>query len=166
MDDKPIGGGGGEMQRALVGAVFWVLGRAICAASKLDSHVRAEVNSWDDGTTITMRVDPEGPVLSLLKKGSSLVTTSLEETPTLEIAFKNIGAAFMVLTGKLGIDNAFAQHRFYMKGDIGLGLSLVRCLYIVEAYLFPGFMSSRILKIRPPKSRSSLRVYIATLLGV
>ena len=43
-------------------------------------------------------------------------------------------------------------------------MSFVRCVEYLEAYLFPGFMSRRILKEVPGKEVSSLLVYGKALL--
>jgi hypothetical protein len=65
-----------------------------------------------------------------------------------------------------GIADAYAQHRFAMKGDIAATLQLVRCMEMAEAYLFPRMMSRRILKAVPDKQVSSLRVYAAVVFGI
>jgi hypothetical protein len=81
----------------------------------------------------------------------------------LSIYFKNIEAALLVLMGKIGIGQAFAEHRFVVKGDIMESMSLVRCLNIVEAYLFPNFIAKKILKKVPIKETSSISIYIRTI---
>ena len=64
----------------------------------------------------------------------------------LEITFKSIDVAFLMFTGRLGVSKAYAEHRFTLKGEIGKAMSLVRCIDIVEAYLFPKFITKNILK--------------------
>ena len=48
---------------------------------------------------------------------------------------------------------------------MGLAMPFVRCVDIVEGYLFPAFMARRILKRLPKKEVSTARVYGAVLFG-
>ena len=60
---------------------------------------------------------------------------------------------------------AFAEHRSTLAGDIGFGMSLVRCLHIVEGYLFPDLMNVRILPSKARREVGRLRVYAALVSG-
>lgn len=155
------------LKRGLVKAIFWFLGRGFQAAAAFDTYVQAEVEHWRDGMTITFEVGPTGIAMSVGRREGRLVFLGLKKEPEAEIVitFKNIEAALLVLTGQVGIAEAFAGHRFVMRGDLALGMSLVRCLNIVEAYLFPSFITKKILKQQPARSSNSLVVYLGTLVG-
>jgi len=148
--------------------IFWFLGRGFQAVARLDSHLQKEVAGWNEGLIIMLKIDAHGPCMVLEKKNGKLVYIGSKEVdPDFGVYFKNIEVALLVLTGRMGIAQAYAEHRFYMKGDImAFGMSLVRCLYAVEAYLFPGFITKKIIKKMPAKSTNSFRVYIGTLFGV
>jgi len=151
----------------LAKTVFWFLGRGAQATAKYDSNAKAEVYSWEDGMTILLKVESNGPVMAIGKrKGKLLYLGSKEITADITIYFKNIEAALLVLTGRIGIAQAFAEHRFTLKGDIAEGMSVVRCLTTVEAYLFPKFITKKIIKRMPKKECSSFKVYTATLFGI
>lgn len=45
-------------------------------------------------------------------------------------------------------------------------MSFVRCVDIIEGYLFPSFITRHILKGAPVKEQSSLAVYRKVLFGV
>ena len=83
----------------------------------------------------------------------------------LEITYKSIDVAFLMFTGRLGVSKAYAEHRFTLKGEIGKAMSLVRCIDIVEAYLFPKFITKNILKEIPKKSMGLVRCYGNVLFG-
>ena len=157
-----------SFKTGLAGLIFWFLGRGFQAAAKLDSNLAKEVAGWDDGLKIMLKVDAYGPCMVMEKRNGKLhYIGSQEIEPDFGVYFKNIEVALLVLTGQMGIAQAYAEHRFYMKGDImALGMSLVRCLYTVEAYLFPSFITKKIVKRMPEKSSNSFRVYVSTLLGI
>lgn len=156
------------LKTLLAWAVFWFLGRGFQAAAALDRKIEEEVAGWPESFTMLMKIEPFGPSMAMGKRNGKLVYLGSGEAEAhLAVRFKNIEAALLVLLGLIGIDRAFAEHRFTMKGDIiAYGMPLVRCLYRVEAYLFPAFIARGILKKLPVKERSSLRVYLKTLLNV
>lgn len=152
----------------LAGVIFWFLGRGFQAAASLDRKIEEEISGWPESFTMLMKIDPFGPSMVMGKRNGRLVYLGWKETEAdLAVYFKNIEAALRVLMGLSGIDRAFAEHRFIMKGDIiAYGMPLVRCLYRVETYLFPPFIARRILKRLPRKERSSLRVYLKAVLNI
>lgn len=64
-----------------------------------------------------------------------------------------------MLTGRLGVSGAYAGHRFTLSGEISEAMSFVRCIDIVEAYLFPKFITKHILKEVPRKQANMLKTY-------
>ncbi len=147
--------------------VLWALYRGMRALYRLDSRMRAQVDAWPDGMSFALGAWHDGAFLFLEKTPQGLIRRKDADPHTayVHIEFKSLNAAFLVLTGLCGVDAAYCQHRFAMKGDIGATMQLVRCLELAEAYLFPRVMSRRILKAVPEKEVSSLRVYGALLFG-
>jgi hypothetical protein len=160
--------GQNRAKRMLAGVVFWFLGRGFQAAAALDRSIQEEIAGWPESFTMLMKIEPRGPYMAMGKrKGKFIYLGSREREAHLSVNFKNIDAALRVLLGLDGIDQAFAEHRLAMKGDIiACGMPLTRCLYRVEAYLFPSFMARRILKKMPEKRTGTLRVYIKTLFNI
>jgi hypothetical protein len=152
-------------KRWLARVIFWFLGRGFCAAAALDSRIQAEMASWEDGSRIAMKVEPDGPALTVQKRGRRLVFLGLREAPdaTLAIYYKHINSALMVLTGRIGIAPAFVERRMTMRGDIAFALSVVRCMLLVETYLFPRWLVRTLMQRVPDKEVSSLRVYLRAL---
>ena len=148
--------------------ILWFLGRGFQAAAALDDNVKSEVSKWDRKSKILFKVESFGPCLVMGFEGDKFKSMGLKECDSnFTIYFKNIEAAILVLTGSMGIDKAYAQHRVGMKGDIiALGMPLVRCLYIVEAYLFPDFIGKRIFKRMPVRQRTKFRIYSKVIFGI
>lgn len=71
-----------------------------------------------------------------------------------------------MFTGRLGVSKAYAEHRFTLKGEIGKAMSLVRCIDIVEAYLFPSIITKNILKYKPQKSMGIIKTYVFAMLNI
>lgn len=154
-----------RMRKALAAAVFFFLGRGLVAAAKHDGRVRAEVAGWPERTVIVLAVAPDGPTLAVRKRDGRLQYLRRVDgiEPTLYVEYKSIDVALPVLLGRMGILQAFAEHRSVLVGDIGLGMSLVRCLHIVEGYLFPGFITRPILPRPATREVPMLAVYASAL---
>lgn len=152
------------MKRRVIAIVFFFLGRGFSAAARLDSRVRREVAHWPDDTVVTIRVAPAGPQTSWRKTSGLLEHLGPKHVePTLLVTFKNVDGAFPVFLGMKGVLQAFAEHRSSLAGDIGLGMSVVRCLHIVEGYLFPDIMTNRILPSPARREAPMLFAYWLTL---
>lgn len=152
------------MKRSLIATVFFFLGRGFSAAARLDSRVRQEVAHWPDDTVVTIRVAPSGPQTSWRKTSGLLEHLGAKDVePTLLVTFKNVDGALPVFLGMKGVLQAFAEHRSSLAGDIGLGMSVVRCLHIVEGYLFPDVMTRRILPSPATRQAPMLFAYWLTL---
>lgn len=151
-------------KRLLAGIIFWVMGRGIVACARLDSRVRDEVASWPEGTVVTLLMWPDSPKTSVRKSGGRLSALgSADIEPTLLVTFKSVAASVPVLLGMKGVLQAFAEHRATVRGDLGLAMSLVRCLHIVEGYLYPDIMTRRILPRPATRESGHLRAYVGLL---
>jgi hypothetical protein len=152
-----------RLRKALAAVVFVFLGRGLVAAARVDSRVRREVLGWPDGTLVIIRVAPDGPGAAWRFADGRLeyLGGECELPPTLLVTYKSIDVALPVLLGRQGILDAFTEHRSTLAGDIGLGMSLVRCLHIVESYLFPDLISRHVLPGPPRREVSHLRAYAA-----
>lgn len=134
--------------------VMFVLGRALQTASRYDSGLQLEAASWPEGFVFMFKVLPHGGTMAVGRgENGRLVYRGAhfnERKASVIINFKNVDAAFLTFTAQLGTDRAYAQHRMSAKGDLTYTMSVIRCLDIVETYLFPRLISKRILK-RVPK---------------
>lgn len=113
-----------------------------------------------------MRASRKGPGICLIhtENGIERRKTNQPSDADMEVEFRNIDAAFLVLSGQIGIAQAYAQHRFTMRGSISDCMTLVRCVEMIEAYLFPKFIAQKILKELPQKKISTVSVYMHAIL--
>ncbi len=146
--------------------VLFVLYRGIKVLAREDSRIMNEFQSWPEGLSVVLETSYNGPSISLMKKDSKLVRTGDIENADIRITFRSIDAAFLVLTGQIGVARAYAEHRFMLSGDICQTMSIVRCIDIAESYLFPRLMTRRILRKVEKKEFSTLRVYRKIFVGV
>jgi hypothetical protein len=144
------------------------LGRGFQSVTSYDKTASEEINGLNDLMYILLKVEPNGPCMVMQKRNGKLnfVGTKVPDKVDLAIYFKNIEAAFLVVTGQIGIAQAYAEHRFTLKGDIFITMPLVRALNITEAYLFPGFMAKKLMKRMPDRSNNKFNIYMATILGI
>lgn len=139
-----------RLKKALAWLVMLILGRAFQSASRWDRTVRHEVARWPEGFKVLMKVPPSGPAMALVKqKGRLKYKGSRLDDPDLCITYKNIEGAFMIFTTQMGAEEGFAQHRMSVKGDLARAMSFIRCVKMLQAYLFPPLLSKRVLKRVP-----------------
>lgn len=151
------------VRKALAGVVLMFLGRGLVAAARIDGRVRRELRTWPTPTIVTIVIAPDGPKATWRWEAERLeyLGGAAGLTPTLLVTYKSVDVALPVLLGRKGILAAFCEHRSTLAGDIGLGMSLVRCLHIVEAYLFPDVIGKHVLPGEPSRESSHLRAYAA-----
>jgi hypothetical protein len=155
-----------RLRKALAGVVLFFLGRGLVASARHDSRVREEISRWPDGTLVTIAVAPDGPRASWRYAGgrlSYLGGSAPTDRAALLVTYKSVDVALPVLLGRSGILEAFSEHRSTLAGDIGFGMSLVRCLHIVEGYLFPDVIAVPILPLPPRREVFRGFVYASLL---
>lgn len=152
----------------MIRIIFWFLGRGLQSVASFDRTAAEEISSLDDLMYILLDVEPNGPCLVMQKRKGKLhfAGTKVPDKVELAIHFKNIEAAFLVVTGQIGIAQAYGEHRFTLNGDIFITMPLVRALNLTEAYLFPEFMAKKLMKRMPDRSNNKFNIYMATLLGI
>ena len=171
----PIAPGRKWFKEATVKSVFLFLGTAFEAAAKRDPDVRKEVDSWDNGFTLSMNILPYGPYMTFEKadgklfyrgarlkdrnndlkereaKGEAVQARNIKlQDIDVIVNFKNIECAFLALTPQMGTPQAYAERRLLVKGDLVKIMSFSRCLNILLAHLYPKFVYASLMK-RPPR---------------
>ncbi len=154
MQNLFLTGGNRGKKRAKLFAVqagLFLLGRALEAAAVLDRDVRNEVDGWNDPMTIMLHVQSHGPSMVLKKQDGVLrYAGSSPVDADLTIYFKNLESAFLVFSAQMGSPQGSAEHRVSLKGDASQAMSLIRCMEIAQAYLFPKVIARQCLKSVPP----------------
>lgn len=145
--------------------VLFFLYKGFKVTYKYDENVKKEIDSLDNGFTAVIDTGIDNVKLIIKKENNKLIRLKDTENADIEIAFKSIDVAFLMFIGKLGVSKAYAEHRFTLKGEISKAMVLVRCIDIVESYLFPKIITKGILKYQPKKSIGIVRTYILALLS-
>lgn len=145
--------------------IMFFLYRGMKVLYKYDNRVHNEIAGWPIGETIVLAASGDGPKLCMRRVSWGIVRSGNIEDPDILISFKSIDGAFLVFSGQIGTAQAYSQHRFLVKGEIAEVMSIVRCIDLTEAYLFPKVMTKRILRRIPEKQMGSLRVYCHAILG-
>lgn len=152
------------LQCATCSLVAGCLCRALKFLSQKDSRVKEEARLWPRGKTL--RLEIPGAKGFTVTAGPQGFQKLPQDTPgDVTIRFKSPADAFRVFTGQLSVAQAYAQHRFTLRGNMGLAMPFVRCVDIAEGYLFPAFLAKRILKRPARKEVSTALVYLAVLFG-
>ena len=151
-------------RKALAAVVLWVLGRGLVACTRLDKRVRFEIASWPAPYIVSLLIAPWGPRVSWQRRADTIACLgSANVEPDLLVTFKSVDVVLPALLGAKGILDAFAEHRATVHGDLKVAMSLVRCLHIVEGYLFPDLITRRILPRPATRKRGHLVAYGALL---
>ena len=131
---------------------------------KKDERVGLETAEWEDGFACGIGMGDHAPALYMKKTDNGLIKLpSKAEEIDLMIQFKSVEAAFRVMSGQIGVAGSYARHGFTLKGDIARAMSVVRCVDLAEGYLFPKFISKRILKEVPEKKMGLLHTYLSVI---
>lgn len=155
-----------KLKKIISRFILSILGKAMCKLSILDESIKSEIEVYEENFIIQIKILPTGDNIKLKKQNNRFILLKNEnlEKIDLVINFKNVSSAYDILTGKNSIHQAYCENRLIVQGDIHLAMPLVRVLYMVEAYLFPNFISKKILKSTPKLTVNKLRVY-ASLIG-
>lgn len=155
-------------QQLVCGIVFKVLFRAIRVLSHCDSRIRQELSELPAGQTVKLSVSPheKSRSLTFIISDGTVHKAPRDASPDIHIVFKNEAMAFRVFTGRMGIAGAYAAHAFTLRGNINETMGIVRVVDLVEGYLFPRFMTRRILKESPKKQLPTLAVYLRLIPGI
>ena len=146
--------------------VLFFLYRGFKAGYKLDTRIKKEIDSWQNGFSAVIETGEKNTKLCITKENGKLVRKKQINNADIVITFKSIDVAFLMFTGRLGLAKAYAEHRFTLKGEINQTMSLVRVIDLVEAYLFPKFITKNILKEVPKKEANMLRTYICVITNI
>ncbi|HNX59854.1 MAG TPA: hypothetical protein PKK43_12195, partial [Spirochaetota bacterium] len=107
---------------------------------------------WPDGFSFEMRVVPDGPSIILVKDKNVLIFRrnkigSLKAD--MVISFKNMKSAFLLLTAQMSTVRGYCEKRMSVSGDIMIATSIIRCMNIIETYLFPKIIARMVVKRIP-----------------
>lgn len=140
------------LERAYLAAMLAVTGRLLVAASHSDREVQRELSSFPEGTVIGFSILGDSLRIRLRVQAGRLVLAPKTVQADLDIIFKHMHHAFMVLSFQESTPVAFARQRLVTQGDPALSMRFTRCLNRVQAVSLPRFVAARALKALPPLS--------------
>lgn len=157
-----------SMKRKISEIVLYFLYGGLFQLYKKDSRIQEEIDSWENGMTYCLKCSADGPQLFIRKnsKGLQRLNPKIQKDYDTCFEFKNLDTAFLVLTGRQGVAGAYAAHGFLLQGDIVTAMSFARSIDLVEAYLFPKFITKHILKDVPKKETSAILLYASIIGGI
>lgn len=153
------------LKKFVVNVGFKLLGKGLVSCSKIEQAVKEELDFYEDGFVIEMKVFSTDTRVAVEKMGNEFkyLGSKYNTIPDLSVIFKSYEAAFLLVLGQIGVYEGYAQHRFIVKGDLIKSIPFIRILYYVEAYLFPKFITKNILKEMPELSSSKIKAYLHLL---
>jgi hypothetical protein len=141
-----------EMEPRYVKLMLDVMGRAFEAASQIDPVFQKETRNFRVGYLFEMSVLPHGPAMVLEKQADGSMRYLGDKGPyksELNIRFKHIAHAFLVLSFQESTSRAFANDRMLLDGEVADAMRMVRCLNRLEAFILPKFVAEKALKRYP-----------------
>lgn len=158
-------------QHAYVALMFDVLGRLLVAASASDRELERELAGFPDGFTLGFSVLGAAAKLRLRYGDGRLSRLAGTPSPDLDIIFKHVSHAFLVLSFQESTPRAFANQRMLTQGDAALAMRFTRCLNRVQSVALPRFVAARALKAVPSfsiaeKLSLSARLYAGVARGL
>lgn len=139
------------VQLAVVRTMLPLLGGLLAAGSEFDETVRKEVEDLPEDLIFGMTVFGTDARIRLAREGSRLVVLDPETAPppTLDIVFKHVAIAFLVVSFQESTALAFARGRMVVHGDTALAMKITRCLDRMQAIALPRPIAERALKTVP-----------------
>lgn len=154
----------------MISIILFFLGKGIKAGNKLDLFIKESLEKLGDNYIVKISILNSKPCLCFWKENNKFYFKIGEKArkikPDLEISFKNKKSARKVLFGSKSIEKAFAMHYFIVYGDIAKAMLIVPVLEKVESYLFPKFITNKIVSYYNEKTVSSFRYYLCVILGI
>ncbi len=141
------------------------LGKGLVSCSKIEKGIQKELEFYEDGFIIELKIFNSNRKVAVEKVGNKFIYlgSKYKKTPDLSIVFKSYESALLMVLGQIGVHEGYAQHRFIVKGDLIDSMPFIRILYYVEAYLFPKFISKKILKEMPELSSPRIKAYMGLI---
>lgn len=151
------------VKRGVISVGLFFLYRALRACQILDPEVAGELASLPENLQVVIALaDQKGGVAFQNCPGGIQrivpVPEGWEENRA-EIRFKTVGAALRMLIGKEDIAKSYARGNILLRGEIRWGMTLMRCFYKAENYIFPAFIRLRLFGTLPDKQVPSRQVY-------
>ncbi len=148
------------LQRWTVAIVMRVVHAAICELRALgDTRALHEFAHLREGQAYSIYVGNGAPALHVQWAGGRLHRLADAAPGACVLRLRTLALAFRLFTGQMGLAQAYAWHAFSVQGDLAQVMQLARLVNLVEAYLFPRFITKHLMTDIPRLQANPLRVY-------
>jgi hypothetical protein len=143
--------GSKPLRKLIVKTVLAIIGRSFVSTSHFDPIIKSEIASWPKDFIFVMRINPDGPSMAVVKKDGKLryKSSADHKSADLVVSFKNMESAFLLFTARISTAQGYCEHRLGVTGDIPMAMSAIRCLNVIETYLFPHIVARAVVKRVP-----------------
>ncbi len=150
----------GALMRLTVGVVMRVVHAALGELQAVaDSRVLLELSRLKEGQAYSIFAGASGPSLHVQWKSGRLLRLREPAAGACELRIRTLPLAFRLFTGQMGLAQAYAWHAFSVQGDLSEVMPLTRLVNLVEAYLFPRFITRHLMTDIPSLQANPLRLY-------
>ena len=147
--------------------VLNILIRAIKVGLKLDTQIAQDVLCLPKKYVIKINVLPKNKSVTIKLENGKI--TKLKhwqyENVDLMVEFKDEKSAKEVLLGKTSLSTSFCEHRIKIYGSVNDAITLTRIVNLIECYLFPKFIYSKLFTPQPKMEENKLKFYLTFLFG-
>ncbi len=148
------------LQHLTVGIVMRVVHAALCELQSVkDSRVLHELSRLHEGQAYSISAGHNAPTLHVQWKDGKLHRLAEPAPGACILRIRSLPLAFRLFTGQMGLAQAYAWHAFTVQGDLSDVMPLARLVNLVEAYLFPRFITKHLMTDIPSLQVNPLRVY-------
>ena len=134
--------------------VLNILIRAIKVGLKLDTQIAQDVLCLPKKYVIKINVLPKNKSVRIKLENVDLM-----------VEFKDEKSAKEVLLGKTSLSTSFCEHRIKIYGSVNDAITLTRIVNLIECYLFPKFIYSKLFTPQPKMEENKLKFYLTFLFG-
>lgn len=148
--------------------IFFIMERGISSLSGKDADITREIKALPEGYVIRMNILNYTPQFAIkVKDGKFVRLDKRDAAADLTISFKHPAAALKVLTAQAGTPQAYSENRMCVKGNLNSAMITVRCMAILQGYLYPAFINRRVMRRVPPMTPKKHMIRLAVyLLGI
>ena len=154
------------LQKIYLSAALRLVHAAICELQSLDKAAEGELLGLPVGLRYAIYAGHGAPALFVEWDGAGL--RRLREEPAQKccrVRIKTMADAFILFTGRMSLAHLYARHGLVVAGEIADVMRLARLVNLAECYLFPAFITRRILPELPRLQASPLRLYARVFFG-
>jgi hypothetical protein len=146
---------------------FFFIGMGMQTAYRVDPDVKKEVDSWPETFSFRMAV-VGGPSMLMLKKEGSFQYLGEKEVfyADVEMYWKNITFAYLVMTGRISVPNAVYHNRQFVRGSLIYTMSIIRVMNVVQTLLLPNVIARFYIKEVPKLTIKKLMNRVITYVNI